>query len=135
MAWVSRRVFVPLVGLFALASITSACSSGTASGAVGTSGNSDAFVTIDTTSGPFVVVENLTSAPLIDINISLKSGMLVFSDSIGRLEAKEKRQIRHGDFTSRDGTSFSLRIAKPRDVTITARNADGKQFESTARWQ
>ena len=72
----------------------------------------DAFLAIDTTSGPFVVVENLTSQPLIDINISLKSGILVFSDTIGRLEAKEKRQIRHSDFSSRDGTSFSLRIAQ-----------------------
>jgi hypothetical protein len=135
MAWVSRRVFVPLVGVFALCIIVSACSSGTASGAVGTSGQGDAFVAIDTTLGPFVVVENLTSQPLIDINISLKSGMLNFSDTIGRLEAKEKRQIRHGDFTSRDGTSFSLRIATPRDIAITAKNSDGKQFETTTRWQ
>jgi hypothetical protein len=136
MAWVSRRPFVPLiVGVVALASILSACSSGTASGAIGTSGQTDAFLAIDTTSGPFVVVENLTSQPLIDINIALKSGILVFSDTIGRLEAKEKRQIRHSDFSSRDGTSFSLRIAKPRDITITAKNPDGKQLQSTARWQ
>lgn len=135
MAWVSRRLFVPLVGAVALASTLSACSSGTASGAVGTAGQTDAFLSIDTTSGPFVVVENLTSQPLIDINIELKSGMLAFSDTIGRLEAKEKRQIRHGDFSSRDGTSFSLRIVKPRDITITAKNPEGKQLESTARWQ
>ena len=135
MAWVSRRLFVPLVGIVALASTLSACSSGTASGAIGTSGQSDAFLAVDTTSGPFVVVENLTSQPLIDINIALKSGILVFSDTIGRLEAKEKRQIRHSDFSSRDGTSFNLRIAKPRDITITAKNPDGKQLESAARWQ
>src|SRR4051812_22321965 len=104
MAWVSRRLFVPCVGLFALCIIVSACSSGTASGAVGTSGEG-AFIAIDTTSGPFVVVENLTSQPLTDISIALKSGILTFTDTIGRLEAKEKRQVRHGDFTSRDGTS------------------------------
>jgi len=135
MAWVSRRLFVPLFGVVALASILSACSSGTASGAVGTAGATDAFLAIDTTSGPFVVIENLTSQPLIDINISLKSGILVFSDTIGRLEAKEKRQIRHSDFSSRDGTSFSLRIAKPRDISVTAKNPDGKQLESSSRWQ
>src|SRR5688572_14135756 len=106
MAWVSRRLFVPIIGVVALGSILSACSSGTASGAVGTSGETGAFLALDTTSGPFVVVENVSGQPLIDINISLKSGMLVFSNSIGRLEAKEKRQIRHGDFSSRDGTSF-----------------------------
>jgi hypothetical protein len=135
MAWVSRRLFVPLISVFVLGILATACSSGTATGAVGTSGQSDAFLAIDTTSGPFVVVENLTSQPLIDISISLKAGILTFSDTIGRLEAKEKRQVRHGDFTSRDGTSFSLRIATPRDVMITAKNPDGKQLETTTRWQ
>jgi hypothetical protein len=133
MAWVSRRVFVPLVGVVALGSILSACSSGTASGAVDAP-DQTAFIMIDTASGPFVMVENVTTEALIDINIALKSGMLTFSETIGRLEPKEKRQIRHGDFSSRDGTSFSLRITKPRDVNVTARTVAGKQFELAQRW-
>jgi hypothetical protein len=137
MTWVPRRVFVSVIipaGLIALGTLLSACSSGTASGASAADAR-DAFVAVDTASGPFVMVENLTSQPLIDINISLKSGILTFSDTIGRLEAKEKRRVRHADFSSRDGTSFSLRITTPKNVAITARDPDGKQLETTVPWQ
>ena len=133
MTWVSRRVFVPLV-VVALGSTLTACSSSNANGAVGTSGQ-DAFIHIDTTSGPMVVVENTTDQPLVDINVGLKSGILTFSDSISRLEPKERRQLRHSDFTSRDGTSFNLRVAKPKNVLVSARGLNGKTFETTLPWE
>jgi hypothetical protein len=43
--------------------------------------------------------------------------------------------MRHGDFASRDGTSFSLRIATPRDVIVTAKDLSGKQMEMTVPWR
>ena len=77
----------------------------------------------------------MTDQPLVDINVALKSGILLFSDSISRLEPKEKRQLRHGDFASRDGTPFSLRIARPREVILTAKDLSGKQMEATVPWK
>jgi len=133
MTCVSRRVLVPLAGAVALSSILSACSSAT--GAVGTSGLTDTFVVVDTSSPPMITVENRTAQPLVDVSLSIKSGMLTFTDRVSRLEANEKRSIRHGDFTSRDGTSFNLRVARPREVAVSGKNLEGKTFEATLPWQ
>ena len=133
MTCVSRRVIVPLVGAFALGLILSACSSGGATGAVGTSGQSS-FVTVDLSSPPFALVENKTAHPLIDVELAIKSGMLSFTNRVSRLEANEKRQLRLADFTSRDGTSFNLRVARPKEITVTARDLDGKTFDTTLPW-
>ena len=135
MTWVSRRVLVPLVGAVALGSILSACSSGSANGAVGTSGQINSFITVDVSSPPIITVQNRTAQPLIDINIAIKSGMLTFTDRISRLEANERRPVRQGDFTSRDGTSFNLRVARPKEIAVTAKNLEGKAFEATLPWQ
>ena len=135
MTWVSRRVFVPLVGAVALGSILTACSGSGASGAIGTSGQTDAFVLVDTSSPPIITIENRTAQPLVDVTLSIKSGMVVFTDRVSRLEANEKRPIRHGDFTSRDGTSFNLRVARPKEVAVSAKNLEGKSFDATLPWQ
>ena len=135
MTWVSRRVFVPLVGAVALGSILSACSNGSATGSVGTSGQINSFVTLDISSPSIITVQNRTAQPLVDVTIAIKSGMLTFTDRISRLEANERRPIRQGDFTSRDGTSFNLRVARPREVAVSARNLEGKTFEATLPWE
>jgi hypothetical protein len=138
MTWVSRRVparIIPLVAAVALGSILSACSSGSANGAVGTSGQINTFVTVDTSSLPLIVVQNRTPQPLVDVNITIKSGILSFTDRISRLEVNERRQIRQGDFTSRDGTSFNLRVARPREIAATGKNLEGKTFDATLPWQ
>jgi hypothetical protein len=135
MTWVSRRVVVPLVGAVALGSILTACSGSGAGGAIGTSGQTEAFVHVDTSSPPIIMIENRTAQPLVDVTLSIKSGMLVFTDRVSRLEANEKRPIRHTDFTSRDGTSFNLRIARPKEVAVSAKNLDGKSFDATMPWR
>ena len=135
MTWVSRRVLVPLVGAVALGSILSACSSGSATGAVGTSGQINSFITVDVSSPPIFTVQNRTAQPLVDVNIAIKSGMLTFTDRISRLEANERRPVRQGDFTSRDGTSFNLRVARPKEIAVSARNLEGKTFDATLPWQ
>jgi len=135
MTRVFQRVLVPLAGAVALGSILTACASSTATGAVGTSGHADAFVAVDTSAPPIVTVENRTAQPLVDVTLSIRSGILTFTDRVSRLEASEKRPIRHGDFTSRDGTSFNLRVARPREMVVSAKNLDGKTFETTVPWQ
>ena len=135
MTWVSRRVLVPFVGAVALGSILSACSSATPNLGVGTLGQINSFVTVDTSSPPIITIQNRTAQPLIDLNIAIKSGMLTFADRVSRLEANERRPIRQGDFTSRDGTSFNLRVARPKEITVTAKDLSGKQFEATLPWE
>ena len=54
MTWVSRRVLVSFVGAVALGSILSACSSATPNLGVGTSGQINSFVTVDTSSPPII---------------------------------------------------------------------------------
>jgi hypothetical protein len=134
MICVSPRVLVPLVGALALGSILSACSGSGSDRAVGTSGQSDAFLSVDVSTPQFVTLENRTEQPLIDVNVGIKSGMLTYSGGVSRLEAKEKRQLRHGEFTSRDGTGFSLRVARPTQILVTARDTAGKPFETTIPW-
>jgi hypothetical protein len=134
MTWVFRRVLTPLVGAVALGSILTACSRSDVA-AVGTSGQSETFVMVDTSSPSVVNIENRTATPLVDVTLAIKSGMLTFTNRVSRLEANEKRQLRYSDFTSRDGTSFNLRVARPKEVAISAKNLDGKTFESTAPWQ
>ena len=67
------------------------------------------------------MVENRADQPLLDINIELEAGPLMFSDSLSRLEAREKRQVRHGDLSGRDGTPFNLWIERPKQIVIAAR--------------
>jgi hypothetical protein len=137
MTWVSRRALVSLptvVCAVALCSIVSACSSGSADSTVGTSGQAS-FISVDTSSAPVIIVQNRTAQPLIDINITLKSGVLSFTDRISRLEANERRPVREGDFMTRDGTAFSTRITTPKSMSVTAKDPDGKQLEANLRWQ
>jgi hypothetical protein len=135
MTWVFRRFVVPLVGAVALGSILTACSRSNVDAAVGTAGQSADFLLVDTASPSVINVENRTGAPLIDVTLAIKGGMLTFTNRVSRLEASEKRPLKYGDFTSRDGTSFNLRVARPKDIAVTAKNLEGKTFETTVPWR
>src|SRR2546429_3743185 len=109
MTWVSRRVFVPLVGLVALGSILSACSRGSTTGAVGTAGQINSFVTVDVSSPPIITVQNRTAAPPLDLNIAIKSGMLTLTHPASPLATKETRPLPPGDVTRPGRASLHLR--------------------------
>ena len=134
MTCVSHRVLAPVIGAVVLSSFA-ACASSSATETVATSGAINSFVTVDVSAPPVITVQNRTAEPLIDVSIAIKSGMLTFTDRVSRLEANERRPIRQGDFTSRDGTSFNLRVARPKTIAVTAKNLDGKQFEVTLPWE
>jgi hypothetical protein len=134
MTCVFRRV-VPFVGVLAMGTILTACSNSGASGAVGTSPALDAFINVDASSAPAILIENRTSQPLIDVSLAIKSGILVFSDRVSRLEANEKRRISATDFTARDGSPLNVRLASPRQVAVTASDLAGKHYETTLPWR
>jgi hypothetical protein len=106
-----------------------------AEGAVGSTGNSPAVIAVQTSS-LFVTVENHGDQPLVDVKIALKppSGV-VFSTSIWRLEPGAKRDMSLSDFRSNDGTGFSLRLQRPKQVLVTATDLMGKKYEVTVPWK
>jgi hypothetical protein len=54
---------------------------------------------------------------------------------VWRLEAAEKRDIAFSSFSSRDGTTFNLRLARPKVVHVTANDLTQKKYESQAPWK
>jgi hypothetical protein len=106
-----------------------------AEGAVGSTGNSPAVIAVQTSS-LFVTVENHGDQPLVVVKIALKppSGV-VFSTSIWRLEPGAKRNMSLSDFRSNDGTGFSLRLQRPKQVLVTATDLMGKKYEVTVPWK
>ena len=40
-----------------------------------------------------------------------------------------------GDFSSRDGTQFSLRVVKPKTVEVKGTGADGKTYSVSVPWK
>jgi hypothetical protein len=104
-------------------------------GAVGTSAQAQAPITVQTSS-LFVTIENRANQPLLNVKVALKppSGTL-FSTVISRLETNEKRDISISDFRSPDGTWFNLRLMRPRQVLVTANDLVDKKYEVTVPWQ
>ena len=133
----SRHPLITAVALV-VGSLAVACSDAlkvqSEGGAVGTAGNSAAIAV--QTSSLFVTVENRAGQPLVDVRITLKppSGVL-FTTSIWRLEPSAKRDVSLSDFRSSDGTSFSLRIQRPRQVLVAATDLFGKKYDVTVPWK
>ena len=80
----------------------------------------DAPIRVETTQ-LFVTIENRAGGALLDISVAiLPVGFPPFTRLISRLENAEKRDLSLSDFTSRDGTTFNLRLVRPKTVRVTA---------------
>ena len=133
----SRRPLMTAVVLVAvwLASACAATSGQRESAAVGSSGAAQAAIAVEQTSSYFTI-ENRAGLPLVDIRIALKAANgLTFSAFIPRLETAAKRDLAFGDLRSNDGTSFSPRWQKPREIVITAADLLAKKYELTIPWR
>ena len=88
------------------------------------------------TSQMFVTIENKAGTPLVNLNVTIHApGAPPYGHFISRLESAEKRDISLADFSSRDGTSFSLRLVTPRSVQVTASDLTSKQYDAETRWR
>jgi len=105
-------------------------------GAAATSGEGAAFVGL-TISSIFMSVENRAGGPLLNIRLAIKpiGGLTEFTRLLNRMEAGEKRNISFGEFSGRDGTPFSLRVVRPKEVNITAVDLVDKKYAMTVPWQ
>ena len=118
LVFVARVIFVGTIGLAA-----SMCSTGGAGQA------DDAAIRVET-SQLFVTVENKAGAPLVNVTVAVVStGNQAFTKFISRMESGEKRDISLGDFSGRDGTTFSLRVVKPKTVKVSAEDVANKKHD------
>lgn len=89
------------------------------------------------TSQAAVTIRNTVGQPLTDVTIAIVpfAGQLEFATFFSRIESAEKREIVLSDFRGRDGTTFSLRVVKPRFVRVKARDFTGKDYDATVNWK
>jgi hypothetical protein len=101
----------------------------------GTSGQLPAFANVQNTTFD-VTVENRAGLPLLDVLVAIKPvGRPAYTKFIPRMEGGQKRALVLSEFTGNDGTQFSLNIARPREISITARDMVGTKFEMTTPWK
>lgn len=120
------------------ATLVSACSNTAKSqaGVVSTTGSGQATIDLETSS-MFVTVVNNAGAPIEDVQVAIEpvGSALKFTSSVSRIENGEKRDISLAQFRGRDGTTFSPRIYKPRQVSVIAKDIVGKTHERTVAWR
>ena len=133
-----RRSVIAAVGLIAASWLLSACSSQAAPEAQprGTGGVEPAAIAVET-SNQSVTVTNNAGKPIEEVLISIQPVSVgsPFTLTLRRMENGEKRDIALGQFRSNDGTTFSPRLYKARQVTVTATDIVGKKHEITKPWK
>jgi hypothetical protein len=88
------------------------------------------------TSSLVLTIENKTGGPLIDLTVGIvAAGGNVFTALVSRLETSTKRELSLSEFSSRDGTTFSLRLARPRSVRVQAKDLTGKAYSVEVPWR
>ncbi len=137
MTYERRRARAAVVGTLVLGWIVSGCyGSARESGAVGTSGEREPAIVVETSS-MYVTVENRSGAPLLDLRVAIKPVGVgtPFTTTISRLEGGERRDVLLGNFRGRDGTPFNGRLVRPKHVMVSAVDLVGKNHEVTVPWQ
>ena len=124
-------------GLLAAGWLLSACANTATSeaGALGTSGAEPSAITLQT-SNQSVTVTNNAGKPIEDVLIAIQCVGTTppFTSTLRRMENAETREISLSQFRSKDGTTFSPRFTKARQVTVTATDIVGKKHEVTRAW-
>jgi type IV pilus biogenesis protein CpaD/CtpE len=84
-----------------------------------------------------VVIENKVGMPLTDVDVAILpiGGATEFKKFVGRMENAEKRDLSLGAFYGRDGTTFNLRVVRPKAVRVTGKDLNAKPYTVEARWQ
>ena len=130
----SRRVrlLMKIVMFGAAALALGACSSGAPVQAQ----DDNAVIGIQT-SQLSVEIVNRVGMPLTDVDVAIVpiNGATEFKKFVGRMENAEKRDLSLGGFYGRDGTTFNLRIVKPRLVRVTGKDLNAKTYNVETRWQ
>ena len=126
-----------VAGLLAASWLLSACSTTSTSESVplGTSGAVPSVIALET-SNQSVTVTNNAGQPIEDVRVAIQPVGTAppYTSLVRRMENGEKREISLSQFRAKDGTAFSARFAKARQVTVTATDIVGKKHELTRAW-
>jgi hypothetical protein len=89
------------------------------------------------TSQMYVTVRNDSGVPLNDVTVAIVpvGRTTLYSKYVGRIENTEARNVMLGEFVGRDGTPFSLRVAKPRSVQVKAKDVKGQAYDTELAWR
>jgi hypothetical protein len=89
------------------------------------------------TSQMYVTVKNDAGLALNEVTVSIipVGRTTVYSKFVGRIENAESRQLMLGEFYGRDGTPFSLRVAKPRSVEVKGKDVNGQEHRAETAWR
>ncbi len=133
-----RRSVIATVGLIAASWLLAACSTASPpeTQPLGTAGVEPLAIAVET-SNQSVIVTNNAGKPIEDVLITIQRVSVAppFTLSVRRMENGEKRDIALGQFRSNDGTTFSPRLYKARQVTVTATDILGSKHEITKPWR
>jgi hypothetical protein len=131
-----RRSLLALV-VIAATSLLTACSDPTMSeaGAVGAATDTPGAIGLET-SNLFLSVSNNAGQALVDVVVAIQpvGNAPPFTASVRRIENSETREISLANFRGNDGTNFSPRMFRAREVTVTATDIVGKKYQLTKPW-
>jgi hypothetical protein len=84
-----------------------------------------------------IVIENKVGMPLTDVDVAIVpvGGATEFKKFVGRMENAEKRDLSLGGFFGRDGTTFNLRVVRPRVVRVTGKDLNAKPYTVETGWR
>jgi hypothetical protein len=132
-----RRSVTATAGLIAAGWLLSACANTSTqeAGALGTSGAEPAAIAVET-SNQYITVTNNAGKPIEDVTVAIQAvgNAPPFTSTLRRMENGEKRDISLARFRSIDGTTFSPRVLKARQVRVTAIDIVGKKHDLTIPW-
>ena len=142
MSYAIRRALVPITIVFALVSITSACSPGSQQGEAGTTGQADSAIGLDMTSGGgTITVENRVGHQLVKVEVAIIVNQSAppalrgpYIAKVPRMETGGTRVFSLGEFEAH-GARVNLNVVRPREVAVTATDFDGKKYEVRLPWK
>jgi hypothetical protein len=84
-----------------------------------------------------VMIENKVGTPLTDVDVAILpiGGATQFTKFIGRMESAEKRDLSLSAFLGRDGTTFNLRVVRPKAVRVTGKDLNAKAYSVQRNWE
>jgi hypothetical protein len=131
------RSVTATAGLIAAGWLLSACSNTSIpeAGVLGTGGAEPSAIALETSNQSVTIINN-AGKPIEDVRIAIQPVGTAppFTSTLRRMENAEKREISLSQFRSKDGTTFSPRLTKARQVTVTATDIVGKKHEVTRAW-
>ena len=89
------------------------------------------------TSQMYVTVRNDSGLPLNDVTVSIVpvGRTTIYGKFLGRLDNAQSRDVMLSEFIGRDGTPFSLRVARPRSVVVKGKDVKGQDYNIETGWR